>query len=211
VDIGAYESQGPGMSEFLGWLQQYGLATDGSADYVDSDADGLNNWQEWLCLTDPTNALSALRMVSASPAGANVRVSWQSVAGVTYHLLRSTNLCAWPPLRLLATNLVGQVGTTTYTDTNAAHLAPLFYRVGVGNYVAPTSPPAPTLVWRFNPGARTLQLSWSGAGFRLQAQTNRLGVGLSTTWFNYPGGASSPVTAPVDPAGGAVFYRLAWP
>jgi len=114
------------------WLQQYGLPTDGSADATDPDADGHNTWQEWRCLTDPTNALSALRLLSATPAGTNVTVSWQSVAGVSYFLERSTNLSAIPPFTLLAPNLPGQSGTTSYTDTNAASLAPLFYRVGIG-------------------------------------------------------------------------------
>jgi hypothetical protein len=31
----------------------------------------------------------------------------------------------------LATNLPGQPGSTTYTDTNAAGAGPFFYRVGV--------------------------------------------------------------------------------
>jgi hypothetical protein len=133
VDIGAYEFQ-PGVSgTFIGWLQQYGLPTDGSADYADPDHDGMNNWQEWVCGTCPTNALSALCLLSATPYETNVTVSWQSVAGLSYYLLRSTNLTSWPPFQLLATNLPGQAGTTSYTDTNAARLAPLFYRVGVGN------------------------------------------------------------------------------
>jgi hypothetical protein len=129
VDMGAYEFQ-PGVSgAFIGWLQQYGQPTDGSADYADSDHDGLNNWQEWVCGTNPTNALSALRMVSALPTSTNVTVTWQSVAGVNYFLQRSTNLAA--PFTLLATNILGHVGTTSYGDTNAAGAWPFFYRVGV--------------------------------------------------------------------------------
>ncbi len=132
VDIGAYEFQGPGSVISYAWLQQYGLPTDGSADAADPDVDGLNTWQEWRCLIDPTNALSVLRLLSASPAGTNVVVSWQSAAGVNYFLERSADLATSPPFILLAPNLPGQPGTTTYTDTNAAPLAPLFYRVGVG-------------------------------------------------------------------------------
>jgi len=112
-------------------LQHYGLPTDGSADTTDPGADGHTNWQEWRCLTDPTNALSALRLLSASRTGTNVTVTWQSVAGVNYLLERSTNLSASPPFTLLAPNLPGQPVTTAYTDTNAASLSPLFYRVGV--------------------------------------------------------------------------------
>ncbi len=125
VDIGAYEFQGPGSVISYAWLQQYGLPTDGSADSTDPDADGHNTWQEWRCLTDPTNALSVLRLLSASPAGTNVTVSWQSVAGVSYFLERSTNLWASPPFTPLATDIPGQPGTTSFTDTNAASLAPL--------------------------------------------------------------------------------------
>ena len=83
------------------------------------------------CLTDPTNALSVLRLALASPAGTNVTVRWQSVLGVNYFLERSTNLWASPPFTLLALNLPGQLGTTSYTDTNAAFQPSLFFRVSV--------------------------------------------------------------------------------
>ena len=132
VDIGAYEYQGPGSVISYAWLQQYGLPTDGSADVADPDGDGLNNRQEWRCLTDPTNPLSALRLLSASSADGHVTVRWQSVAGVNYFLERSTNLSATPPFTPLVRNLPGQSGTTTYRDTNAAAVPRLFYCVGIG-------------------------------------------------------------------------------
>ncbi len=91
----------------------------------------MNNWQEWRCGTCPTNALSALRLVSAVPSSTNVMVTWQSVAGANYFLECGTNLSALPCFMCVATNIVGQTGTTSYTDTNATGAGPFFYRVGV--------------------------------------------------------------------------------
>jgi hypothetical protein len=129
VDIGAYEFQSPTSVISYDWLQRYGLPTDGSVDHADTDLDGMNNWQEWICGTDPTNALSVLRLVSATTTGTNVTVSWQSVGGVNYVLERSANLVS--PFTPEATNIVGQAGTTTYADTNTAGAGRFFYRVGV--------------------------------------------------------------------------------
>ena len=131
VDIGASEFQSPQSTISYAWLQQYGLPTDGSADHTDPDADGLDTWQEWRCQTNPTNALSVLRLLSVARDGAGVSVSWASVPDVSYFLERSPNLAS-APFTLLATNLAGQVGTTSFTDPNAAGSSPLFYRVGVG-------------------------------------------------------------------------------
>jgi len=129
--LGAYEFQSPASVISYAWLQQCALPTDGSADTTDPDDDRLNNWQEWRCGTDPTNALSVLRLLTALPVANDVNVSWQSVAGVNYFLERSTNLAASPPFLPLAAYLPGQAGTTTFVDTNAAATAPRFYRVTV--------------------------------------------------------------------------------
>jgi hypothetical protein len=131
VDIGAYEFQGPGTGEFFGWLQQFGLGTDGSADYTDNDLDGMNNWQEWRAGTIPTNAASRLLMLNTQPGASNVVVTWQSVTNRSYYLQRAAVLTAQPVFAPLATNIVGQAGLTSYTDTNAVGLGPYFYRVGV--------------------------------------------------------------------------------
>ncbi len=129
VDMGAYEFQAGMSGAFIAWLQQYGLPTDGSADYADADTDRMNNWQEWICGTCPTNPASALCLLSATPTATKVTVTWQSVAGVNYFLERSPNLAS--PFALLATNILGQAGTTSYTDPNAVRPGPFFYRVGV--------------------------------------------------------------------------------
>ncbi|MBN2507220.1 MAG: hypothetical protein JXQ71_11045 [Verrucomicrobia bacterium] len=116
------------------WLHQFCLPTDGSADATDPDADGHSTWQEWRCLTDPTNALSVLRLLSASSDGipqSGITLTWQSVAGMNYVVECSTNLGATPCFMPAATDVPGQAGTTTYTDTNAVGAGPFFYRIGV--------------------------------------------------------------------------------
>jgi len=60
-----------------------------------------------------------------------VTVTWQSVVGVSYFIERSTNLAVAPAFTLLATNLVGEINTKNFTDTNVTGFTPLFYRVGV--------------------------------------------------------------------------------
>jgi hypothetical protein len=60
-------------------------------------------------------------------------LTWQSVPGVNYFLECCTNLSAPPRFAPLATNLPGQAGTTTFTDTNAIGAGPFFYRIGVGD------------------------------------------------------------------------------
>jgi hypothetical protein len=73
-----------------------------------------------------------LTLLSASSDGTNVTVTWQSIAGVSYFLDRSADLSGTPPFTPLITNIPDQSGTTRFTDTNVANLAPLFYRVRVG-------------------------------------------------------------------------------
>ncbi len=76
--------------------------------------------------------------------------------------------------------------------------------ITVATVTAPPTPP--TLV--VSPSGGSLQFSWTGSGFKLQAQTNSLSVGISNNWGDYPGGGTSPVNVPINVANGAVFFRL---
>jgi len=59
-----------------------------------------------------------------------------------------------------------------------------------------------------------LTLSWPAdhTGWRLQAQTNTLGAGLTGTWVDVDGSAATnEVVIPIDAANPAVFFRMIYP
>jgi len=45
----------------------------------------MNNCQEWLAATEPTNQLSVLRMLSLLGTPEGLNVTWQSVSNRTYY------------------------------------------------------------------------------------------------------------------------------
>jgi hypothetical protein len=122
------------LDAFHAWLASYGLPSNGSADYLDADSDGMNNWQEYLAGTNPTNAGSVFKITSAqviSPTQFVVR--WSSVSNRLYDVLRATNLPAgtgaFAPVAG-ATNLTATPAVNTWTDSISRAAAPAFYRVG---------------------------------------------------------------------------------
>jgi hypothetical protein len=137
VDLGAYEYQGSdlGLPIPIPWLIQYDLPTDGSADYVDSDGDGMNNWQEWIAGTDPTKPSSVLKMLVPAPTNnpPGLVVTWASVPNRTYDVQRATGFTFPAVFQLQAANVAGRIGTTSWTDTNATGPGPFFYRVEVNS------------------------------------------------------------------------------
>ena len=130
VDIGGYEFQSPASIISYQWLQYFGLPLDSSVALADADADGMNNWQEWIAGTNPTNNDSVLRLAVPNKYPWGLEISWQSVGGKMYFIQRGTNL-AEAAFTSIRSNIVGQAGSTFYTDTSARGSAPYFYRVGV--------------------------------------------------------------------------------
>lgn len=131
VDVGAYEFQPGRDALFLGWLQSYGIPTDGSADGADPDGDQASNWQEWVADTDPTNRLSSFRVrVQAIVPDLTMNVQFFGSANRVYTLRQALNLegAAWLPVPGL-TDVPGIGGQQTFFNTNA----PLsgFYRLEV--------------------------------------------------------------------------------
>jgi len=82
--------------------------------------------------TVPTNALSALRIVSATRDSSGTTITWQSVTNRIYVLERAADLGGLQPFSVLASDIVGQAGATSYSDTNVVGTGPFFYRVGTG-------------------------------------------------------------------------------
>jgi hypothetical protein len=96
----------------------------------DSDRDGVDNRSEYLCGTDPTNALSVLRFLDAVVEPAAARMTWLSAAGRSYQVLAVTSLV---DSISIATNgpweaAYGQE-TMQWSDTNTPLHRTRFYRV----------------------------------------------------------------------------------
>lgn len=128
ADRFTYQSLDP----FHAWLASYGLPSGGSADYLDSDGDGLNNWQEYLAGTNPTNASSVFKITSEQvlPNGEFV-LRWFSVSNRLYDVMRSTNLggtTAFLPLPG-ATNQMGTPPQNIWTDSVSSASAKALYRI----------------------------------------------------------------------------------
>ena len=121
------------LDPFHAWLAANGLPSDGSADYLDPDADGMNNWQEYLAGTNPTNAGSVFQITGAQvlPSGQFV-LCWQSVSNRRYDVLSSTNLAAGAGAFMLspgAANLTATPPQNTWTGSVSTASTRAFYKL----------------------------------------------------------------------------------
>jgi len=133
VDIGVYESTNGATVNGVpwGWLLQYGLATDGSADTIDPASNGLPVWERYIACVDPTNPAASFRVLQLSNNLSHCVVFTPNTPSRVYTLEYTTNLVtgSW-------TNVPGQFrvpGTgegQSLGDTNSFG-SRCFYRVKV--------------------------------------------------------------------------------
>jgi hypothetical protein len=110
------------------WETQYGFSTNNAADAsLDFDGDGMSNRDEYIAGTNPTNALSVLKVVF-SPSSA-LQLNFIAESNISYTVQWQTNLSAmaWKNL----TNITAQPFVRTITlDTATVPPAPQrYYRV----------------------------------------------------------------------------------
>jgi len=95
----------------------------------DPDGDGMNNLQEYLAGTVPTDASSALRITAIAPVGADMWVWFASVGGKYYSLERCDFVGgAWTDL---VTNVPGNGGVQWVKDIGGALRGGAFYRIAL--------------------------------------------------------------------------------
>jgi len=115
------------------WMAQYGLPTDGSADFVDTDGDSQDNYSEWKAGTNPTNALSFFDFDPAGtgPVPAGIQLRWNSLTDRTYRVEMSTNLLDSPAFMVLQSGIPGVQGPLDFIDAAATNREQSYYRVYV--------------------------------------------------------------------------------
>jgi len=137
------DSVGDGILD--SWRAQYfanvdptGMTTNNlSCATCDPDGDGMNNMQEYLAGTDPTNANSVLRITAINRVGADVQVFFTSVSGKDYSLGRSSAMGgAWTDI---VTNIPGNGGIQWVKDIGGASLGSAYYRIELSR--ATNTPP----------------------------------------------------------------------
>jgi len=116
----------------LQYFGQYGIDPDG-----DADGDGMSNLREYYAGTNPTNAASAFRLLSATKTNNNIRLDWTAVGGHSYVVQVATNSPSGAITNFIDLSPLIAVGGSNETTTNYIHFGAAtnrasYYRVRLG-------------------------------------------------------------------------------
>ena len=114
------------------WTQRYfghptGQAADLSRPADDADSDGFSNWQEYVAGTDPTNALSYLKINSLTPSPGQATLEFLAVSNRSYTLQYTESLGLSPWLRLA--DVVVRTNSRLETVADPSASSNRFYRI----------------------------------------------------------------------------------
>lgn len=101
----------------------------------DNDHDGMNNLEESIAGTDPTNALSVLKMTDADKPGvaSTLVLRWQSASNKVYRIDRTTNQLTSAQFVPVFTNFAATPPENAYTTAIPA-AGRAFYRVEIEGF-----------------------------------------------------------------------------
>ena len=119
------------LTAFQSWQIQYFNSTNGlAAPDADPDADGMNNLSEFLTGTDPTNSVSAFRIITVILQDSDILVIWEGCGGKTNAVQATLNLVE--SYADVSSNIIlsgsGKL-TTNFLDLGAGTNASRLYRV----------------------------------------------------------------------------------
>lgn len=122
---GTGDADGDGLPDWWEWY--YGDNLTNLTSQLDRDGDRMSEVEEYAAGTDPTNRNSFLGMTLPGAVGNGWVLSWMSVSGKNYSLLKSTNLLqgfTWTQQ-----NIGAHAPMNVYTDNATLGAGPYFYRI----------------------------------------------------------------------------------
>ncbi len=182
---------------------------------------GIGNGGNGALIVQSTTPGGILNLQGANNYNGNTTVSSGTLelAQATIHASSTVTVATGAVLQLdfAGANTVNTVvlGGVTYTASgtyNNANHAPFI--TGTGSLVIPSTLPSYGTNLSYTVSGSTLAISWPAThlGWELAAQTNTLSTGLGNNWVTNTGTAGVTSTnLTINPANGAVFYKLVHP
>jgi|GEM_PF-1458864 len=118
------DSDGDGLPDW--WEELYFEGPTRANAALDTDGDEMTNGQEYLAGTNPLDSGSVLRVASAAFEGAGFRITFPTVDGVVYRVLRSDDLVSWVAV---GADMPGTGATEERIDPEANSALARYYRI----------------------------------------------------------------------------------